>query len=313
MFFRKGKKMLYSYRKFEGSISEGILLRSIRHRVKLIRFPTQWETSDENLRVVDVFYFEPIHSIKRTVIMLHGLGTRNVLYLTRFAQLMAFLGTAVFLPIIPYNFTRTPTGFESGMAFIEPDPKGLLERWQHAVLDIRNVLDVVEKKELIDNITLMGYSLGGMLATLVSAFDERVKKLILIATGGNPHRIFWESPVGRYFRERVSKGGKICFRDKDSCYRALENIPAFSSLEELLNSNTPPCVKFDPTRFAPFVKVEKIIFFQAAFDHVIPKESAESLWKALGKPRRKILAGGHVTALATRTLMVLRILRFLKN
>ncbi len=313
MLFRKGKKMLYPYRKFEGNISEGILLRSIRHRVKLIRFPAQWETSDENLRVVDVFYFEPVHSIKGTVIVLHGLGTRNVLYLTRFAQLMAFLGTAVFLPIIPYNFTRTPTGFESGMAFMEPDPRKLLERWQYAVLDVRNVLDVVERKELLDNVTLMGYSLGGMLATLVSAFDERVKKLILIATGGSPHRIFWESPVGKYFRERVSKSKSVCFKDKESCYKVLENIPSFSSLQDLLSSDTPPCVKFDPTKFAPFVKAEKIIFFQAAFDHVIPRESAESLWKALGKPKRKILAGGHVTALATRTLMVLRILRFLKD
>jgi len=262
---------------------------------------------------VDVFYFEPIHSIKRIVIMLHGLGTRNVLYLTRFAQLMAFLGTAVFLPIIPYNFTRTPTGFESGMAFMEPDPEKLLERWQHAVLDIRNVLDVVEKKKLLDDITLMGYSLGGMLATLVSAFDERIKKLILIATGGNPHRIFWESPIGKYFRERILKSGKSCFKDKNACYKELEKVSPFYNLQDLLNSNVPPCVKFDPTKFAPFVKAKKIIFFQAAFDRVIPRESAESLWKALGKPKRKILAGGHITALITRTFMVFRILRFLKN
>ncbi|MDH3692239.1 MAG: hypothetical protein OEU36_22625, partial [Gammaproteobacteria bacterium] len=49
------------------------------------------------------------------------------------------------------------------------------------------------------------------------------------------------------------------------------------------------------------VPPQKIIIFDSAFDHCIPKTARDALWKALGQPERYSFLYGHKTSFLSMT------------
>ncbi len=70
--------------------------------------------------------------------------------------------------------------------------KGAQDRDFH----IQQLLDLMEDQGIGDDVTLVGYSMGGMIGTAFTArYPERVRRLIMIASGGFKNDI---GPIGRW-------------------------------------------------------------------------------------------------------------------
>lgn len=101
------------------------------------------------------------------IVCVHGLTTPSPVWYA-IAQGLAGLGYRVLVyDLYGRGFSDAPKGAQTGDFFAH------------------QLSDLLEHQELGDDITLMGYSMGGSIATHFTAkYPERVRRLILLASGG---------------------------------------------------------------------------------------------------------------------------------
>ncbi len=254
---------------------------------------------------------------KGTLLFIHGLGRYNLDYLKYFPKSFQKHGYSSALMILPYHFDRTPSGFKSGELFLNTTDNTLLRsRFEHAVVDALTSLYYL-KDQFGEPIYLMGYSFGGMIATIAASFYEDLKALSLVVTGGNFYHITWSSVVTKVFRVQYEKN-KEC--NPEIC-KKLHGKDFYNYMERLsspalpLNSAPIACYEYDPLVFAKFVKAP-VIFFTALFDFFIPFKSSNELYKHLGSriKNRYILPAGHITSfLIWRKFILKKSLKFFER
>ncbi len=245
-------------------------------------------------------YIYPSSGGKGSLLFIHGLGRYNLKYLRYFPKKIAELGYSSALMILPYHFDRTPHGKRSGEMFLDTTSNEILRsRFEHAVVDALSSLDW-----LADNwgypLYLMGYSFGGMIATMVAAFRNDLSGVSLSVTGGNFLYITWESIATKMLRVQY-ENNQECDREKCMFYHSRNNF--YRYIEELesphitLDSAPMPCYEYDPLVFAKFVKAPTVMF-TALFDIFIPRRSSDELYHFLGSEakRRYYLPAGHITS-----------------
>ena len=242
-------------------------------------------------------YTYPSSGDKGFVLFVHGLGRYNLKFLRWFPREFSKMGFTSALMILPYHFDRTPKGYKSGELFLNTtDNDALRSRFEHAVVDLLASFDFFRDR-YGEEIFLMGYSFGGMIAVMASAFRDP-KGLSLVVTGGNFLHITWESLVTKVFRVQYEKNGE-CDVEKCRFWHSKENFWKF--IDELkdpaivLNSAPMKCYEYDPLVFAKFVR-SPVIFFKALFDFFIPSKSSDELFQRLGSDikERHLLFSGHV-------------------
>ncbi|MDC1381656.1 alpha/beta hydrolase [Octadecabacter sp.] len=101
------------------------------------------------------------------VVCIHGLTTPSPVWYA-IAQGLAGLGYRVLVyDLYGRGFSDAPRGPQTGDFFA------------------RQLSDLLEHQELEDDVTLMGYSMGGSIATHFTAkYPDRVRRMILLASGG---------------------------------------------------------------------------------------------------------------------------------
>ena len=242
-------------------------------------------------------YLYPSSGGKGAVLFVHGLGRYNLRFLRWFPERFSRLGFTSALVVLPYHFDRTPRGFKSGELFLNTTDNDVLRsRFEHAVVDLLASFDFMRDR-YGERIYVMGYSFGGMISTMASAF-RNPKALSLIVSGGNFLHITWESVVTKVFRVQY-ESNKECDVKKCRFWHSRENFWKF--IEDLedpripLNSAPMKCYEYDPLVFAKFVK-SPVIFFKAVFDFFIPSKSSDELFENLGSIHKEkhLLLSGHI-------------------
>jgi pimeloyl-ACP methyl ester carboxylesterase len=257
-------------------------------------YPTEYR---ESSRIV-LYTFRG--GTKGTLLFIHGLGRYNMRFLTYFPRWFASKGYSTALMILPYHFDRTPRGKKSGEMFLDTtDNITLRSRFEHAVVDTLASIDYMKDKFGYP-LYLMGYSFGGMIATISAAFRNDLSGLSLVVTGGNFLHITWDSIVTKVFRVQYEQN-KECNKEKCIEWHSENNFYAYirNLKDPKFKLNTAPmlCYEYDPLAFAKFVKAPTIMF-SALFDIFIPLKSSTELFHFLGSERKKryLLPSGHITS-----------------
>ncbi|MCD6449271.1 MAG: hypothetical protein J7L34_02020 [Thermotogaceae bacterium] len=263
-------------------------------------------------------YTYPSGGTKGTLLFVHGLGQHNLKYLKYFPEKFSKLGYSSALMILPYHFDRTPQGYKSGEMFLNTtDNDALRSRFEHVTVDVLTSLDYLKDKFGYP-LYLMGYSFGGMISTIASAFRHDLSGLSLVVSGGNFYYITWESVVTKVFRVQYEQNQE-CSREKCRMLHSRDNF--YKYIEELKNPsielNTAPmkCYEYDPLSFAKFVKAKTVVF-TALLDVFIPFRSSNELYRHLGSSSKKryLLPAGHITSfLLWRKFIVKATDRFFKK
>jgi pimeloyl-ACP methyl ester carboxylesterase len=128
---------------------------------------------------------------------------------------------------------------------------------------------------------VLGISMGGMVATVVSALEPDLCGSAICLAGGDLPELLLHSGETRVlawlaWREQTDGLGRSGLRD------------------ELAR-----CLVTDPALLAPYVPTAELLFVSAEFDGVVPQRFQSVLWEALGRPARLQVPLGHYsTALA---------------
>ncbi len=272
-------------------------------------YPTEYRESSK----IVLHTFEG--GTRGSLLFIHGLGKRNIKFLTYFPKWFASKGFSSALMILPYHFERTPVGKSSGELFLDTTDNTILRsRFEHSVVDALTSLDYLRDRFGYP-LYLMGYSFGGMISTISAAFRKDLSGLSLVVSGGNFFHITWNSVVTKVFRVQYEQNqecdAKKCkyWHSEDNFYRYIREVK-----DPRIKLGTAPmqCYEYDPLVFAKFVKAPTVIF-TALFDIFIPYKSSEELYEFLGSTRKKryVLPSGHLTSYAVfRSFIASKTLKF---
>ncbi|KLO24188.1 lysophospholipase [Marinitoga sp. 1197] len=251
----------------------------------------------------------------RTLLFIHGLGTKNLKYLKWFPENFAKNGYNSALMILPYHFDRTPSGYKSGELFLSTTNNYVLRaRFEHSVVDILTTLNYLKEK-FNSELYLMGFSFGGMVSTIASSLRQDIKGLSLAVTGGNFYHITWKSFVTGVLRVQYEEN-KECNPEKCRLYHQNEYpvyLKKLDNPEVELDKAPIACFEYDPLTFAKFVKTPTIMF-KALFDIFIPKNSTMDLYNAINA-RKKLysIPSGHLTSYLFKRYILKKTLDFFKR
>lgn len=149
-----------------------------------------------------------------------------------------------------------------------------------AVVDRRRAIDWLEARPDVDpaRIGALGASLGGVMTTILSAVEPRIRASVIALGGGDLADVIARSTeprVERYVRERLEQAGGDVEALRGRIARALVS---------------------DPLALAPHVDARRTLVWTARRDDVVPFDAQERLHAALGRPARYELPTGHYSA-----------------
>jgi esterase/lipase len=289
-----------------------ILKEEIDKVVLKSNYPCDYEES-KNLPL----YLYPSKKSKKILLFVHGLGTNNIKYLKWFPKAFAENNYNSALMILPYHFERTPKGKKSGEMFLDTtDDVTLRGRFEHASVDLLTSVEYLKNKYPDSDLYLMGFSFGGMISVISSAFSKDIKALSLCVTGGNFYHITWRSFVTKVLRVQYEQNNQ-CSAEKckirhGEVFKNYMNNLKDPSIE--LNSAPSLCYEYDPLTFAKFID-QPTIMFRALFDIFIPKQSSLDLYNNIYSRKKEIhpLFTGHLSSYLMKKHILKKTLRFFES
>ena len=298
--------MLYDYKKMEISAKEDFLEEDDKIKKYRIQYKSIVETPyPEANNVVGYLFVPKERKTNSALIFLHGMGDRNLVPLSWFPKKFAENGIPSFLMILPFHFERTPKGMKSGKKVLLDDMPDTIKDFQQSVIDARTSMDFLIQKGLSNGeFTLMGVSFGGMVGTITAGVDERIKKAVLVITGGNFRYITWKSLATRMLRKKYEMESNTdvygcteekCVEVHKDYFKYMQSLKTPEDLDRIPYKKE--CFLFDPLTFAHFLKNRKVVMYNAIFDEIIPKKSSDLLWEEMGKPERHMLFADHITSI----------------
>ena len=262
-------------------------------------------------------YLYPSKKSKKILLFVHGLGTNNIKYLKWFPKTFSENGYNAALMILPYHFERTPKGKKSGEMFLDTtDDLTLRGRFEHASVDLLTSINYLKTKFPDSELYLMGFSFGGMISIISSAFSNDIKALSLCVTGGNFYYITWRSFVTKVLRVQYEQNNE-CSAEKCKTKHGEVFKNYIDSLKEPsieLNSAPNLCYEYDPLTFAKFID-QPVIMFRALFDVFIPKQSSLDLYNHISSRKKELhtLFTGHLSSYLMKSHILKKTLKFFKS
>ena len=300
----------FSYEKTVLNFTSGYILKGKYFRGSIVKFRTLYRDPEPGTEQVEMYHFSPREQAVGSVLILHGLGTRNIPFFMWLALRLSCVGVESSLLILPGHYTRTAHNSTSGKDYFISNLKRLIKFWEHAVVDVRSSIDLMEQRGMWkENNCLLGYCLGGMISVLATALDRRIKHTILLTAGGNMARLLWHSPTLKFTRRGFARGegSEESLNSRDELMSRYEQdmrmLDHFESVDEMLQSRIHSLLKVDPISYAKFVGKERTTFVEALFDRALPRDSRRILWERLGRPRRYFIPLGHVSWLPFQFLL----------
>lgn len=290
----------FEYEKKKIEYSWGYVFKGKNYRCSLIKYPTLYKNPAPGTETVEVYNFSPKTEAKASVLIIQGLGSRNVYFLLWMATHLASSGVNTSVLILPGNFTRVEHGSVSGKSYLWPDIKVMYQFWEHGIVDTLTTIDLLQQQNLWkQNNCVLGYCLGGMIATIIMAFEKRINQTILMTVGGHFPKIIFESSATAFARKLFAKGFETDYylNDKEKLFKIYkEQFPKVRKmrLTEILNSTEIyPLFKIDPLSYAHLIDKERITFINAIFDKTLPLESRKMLARELKGSKIYNLPIGH--------------------
>lgn len=210
------------------------------------------------------------------VVCLHGIRTgapRPDLRLFRPEFLHHELGLNMLCPVLPIHGPRR-VGPISGDRILSGDVVDTLHAGAQAMWDVRRLIYWLHEREGAPALAVLGHSLGGYVAALLSCLEERVGCVIVGNPAVDPSHLFWRNALSLATR-----------------YLKTEGVT-----EERMDAVLRPV---SPLAMRPLVERERRAIFGGLADRVTPPAEANSLWHHWDRPRLEWYAGTHRAFLRT--------------
>lgn len=291
----------FSYIKKNIDFVQGYILKGTLYKCSYIRYKTLYRNPAPGTENVELYNFAPRGGTRASVLILHGLGSRNIKFMLWLGTHLASVGVNSTIIILPGNYTRVEDKSVSGRSYIWPDIKVMYQFWEHAVIDVRTTIDLLEQQKIWNkNNCLVGYCLGGMISSILASIDKRIGQVIFMTTGGHIPQILHESYVTAFARRIFEKEqrSEYYLHDKEKLYKIYkEQFPIVKqmSLSEIINSKfIHPLFRIDPISYAHLLDKSNVTFIDALFDETLPLKSRIVLFKEMKGARRYVVPTTHV-------------------
>lgn len=286
----------------------------------LLSFDTVYEPDIPESSRVYVYRYSAENPWMR-LIFLHGIGNGHIPYLMWFAENFAQKGIETYFLIQPYHMQRTKQEWNGGEPFFHHSPAHCIVRFHQAIKDVRRTIDLLESG-LIQGVSndlplgIMGFSFGGMIATMSLALDSRLDIGVLAFTGGDWRWINWYSPYVEPVREGYKKfSNEWGCKDEPKCIElrssSRRKVHSLKELKDIFTL-TPTCFHYDPLSYAKFVK-QPVLMFSGVFDKVIPKQASNGLYRLLPNATKITVPSGHKSSYLFRRFIAGKSLKFFKK
>jgi dipeptidyl aminopeptidase/acylaminoacyl peptidase len=203
------------------------------------------------------------------IVLMHGLG-QDKKALAMLWGTFAKSGYAVLAIDALHHGERAP---KAPLELFGANIDATRELLVQTVIDLRRGLDFLQGRKEIDpkRIGYLGFSMGGILGTLLSAVDDRVNAPVIALAGGNWKLMAQTSTLAQAVKARQSQG--------------VDGI------------GWQPLDPMDPVRFVGRISPRPVLFINGDNDTVVPVACAKELHQAAG-PGKEVLfyKGGHVPA-----------------
>lgn len=150
--------------------------------------------------------------------------------------------------------------------------------FRRTVLHQRVLLAWLRAEHPPDGLFVLGMSMGGMVATVLTALEPDVDGTALCLAGADLAGLIacsTEVRVRRWTEWRQETDGV----GRDHVQWELEQF-----------------LRYEPLPFAAAIPTEKVLLVGATFDTVVPPRHQDLLWEALGRPARLYVPLGHYSA-----------------
>ncbi len=201
-------------------------------------------------------------------------------------------GYNVALPAHPFHLERTPRGTYSGELMVSGDVALTVEAFRQAVADLCAVANWLAASGPGGGrrVGLLGYSLGGYMASLVACLRDDLGAVVIAAAGHSVVSPILETRLGVNVREDLSWSG----------------MDRPDRLERAWGVISPGRL---PLRMSP----SRVLLLAGIWDGIMLRSSVHRLWEGWGRPPSLWEREGHYTLLAVPGRVVRRSLAFLRE
>jgi len=150
------------------------------------------------------------------------------------------------------------------------------------------------------------------------ALDKRIKKGILMITGGNWRWINFYSPFTQKVRDAYATQKNAYGCDSEEyCIKFRENAFDFvkdniNSIDDIFRKTPIPCYHYDPISYAKFVN-QPILFIKGTFDKIIPHQATNELIKLLPNKKVKYILAGHKSSYLWKSIVGRWVISFIEQ
>jgi cephalosporin-C deacetylase-like acetyl esterase len=155
---------------------------------------------------------------------------------------------------------------------------------RQAVIDVRRAMDFLRTRPEADphKIAVMGVSLGGIIAALVTEADGRIQATGMLVSSGNLPKILETSHYSRVVR----------FRNAMTQRYGLANRAELQQFERAYMQAV------DPLTYAERVEPARLLMINGWPDGIVNIQAAADTWNAFGRPEWRCLPVGHYSSFA---------------
>ena len=224
--------------------------------------------NDKNDLVKGVSYLHPSYKHGKHIILLNGWLTPSHFQSKQVARELLKYGVSTHMMELPYHMDRAPKGTFSGTGLIHPDISILFNGMRQGVSDARKLLRGLRSMGIAD-VGLMGFSLGGYTAGVVSSLEPRLDSLTMVAPLTDLGNTLLCSPLVKTIRNMMTTVSPERIRHLFEPFR-LENYQP-----QLCNS--------------------RILLVNPLNDKVVFPHKVREVWEAWDKPQIIEPKHGHVS------------------
>lgn len=282
----------FSYSSENTSFKLKFLSEERNLKIYELEFPSFFRSGYPENDIVHCFYFKPEANFKvPAVIIIHGYKARKLKIEKEIAKKLAERKIAGVVLVLPYHSSRKPRNLSSRKYFISDDFQKVRETFRQTMVDIRCLIDWLEKRDEIDGkgIGIIGISLGAIIANLAMGVDDRIKAGVSVLGGGNYPKLLWRSFLTIPLKIRLLLHGL--------------NLKIVSQNLDII----------DPISFSYRNRPRNVFMINGRLDIIIPPSCAMDLWEALGKPKIKWLWSGHYSVLLIKNRIINESLNYLEE
>jgi esterase/lipase len=237
-------------------------------------------------------------------ILVHGWGDRILIPCRMLARYLAANGIAAYVPFLIFHSSRMPAVMKAKGYGLSPEE--WWEGYQTSVIEMRQVVEWAKNpdKPAYRKVSIIGVSLGGIVAAIAMGAEKRLDAGVFIDAGGN-----YETPA---WRHSIQAGGsEIDYRqarEQYAAYLAQVREQGFADVAAPKRSYLT-----DPLTFAADIGRRPVMMINARWDEMIPKSATLDMWEALGRPPINWYPAAHASIWLFYPLISRRILEFLRN